>query len=401
MRPNFPPWLVEHVPELADIENNFTWHMLRRFDRRNRRARVLSVFILPFSVTGLILLRPFAAELVILILIVMHSLLARSLVGRSMTRFLDCRRQENSDLPPLPLVAREIALACWARESASGGSWVRRAGSASILISAILIVATGSYHPILILPGLGLITSICVYLRVPYIHHNFLLRGLYRGALRKIESVNPEWHGRLGFKRDANWNNDHLVYSIGPPACLFAVALVTQFGAGLVGSGILLPCMLMVLIGFSVLGRFHGRSRVRERIESDLADLSEAVEVAIASMQGIRVLRQCSLNGRRYERADLSFSDCRGANLEDSRLAGANLRWADLSGSVLDRADLSGADLTGADLRGANLAGTNLDGACLLEARLEGACLWHPENLTRRQIDAAITDGTTRLPQGF
>jgi Pentapeptide repeats (8 copies) len=82
-------------------------------------------------------------------------------------------------------------------------------------------------------------------------------------------------------------------------------------------------------------------------------------------------------------------ADHRGANLIGRRMRGAALRGASLRGALLIGADLRDADLrladfTGADLRGADLRGADLTGALFL---------------TESQLTAAVTDGTTRLPQ--
>lgn len=83
--------------------------------------------------------------------------------------------------------------------------------------------------------------------------------------------------------------------------------------------------------------------------------------------------------------------DRRGADLIGARLAGADLRGADLRGAYLIGADLSGADmrradLIGADLRDANLAGADLSGAIFL---------------TRAQLNAAVGDQGTKIPDGL
>lgn len=83
--------------------------------------------------------------------------------------------------------------------------------------------------------------------------------------------------------------------------------------------------------------------------------------------------------------------DRRGADLIGARLAGADLRGADLRGAYLIGADLSGADLRradliGADLRDANLAGADLTGAIFL---------------TQTQLNAALADQGTKIPDGL
>jgi uncharacterized protein YjbI with pentapeptide repeats len=74
-------------------------------------------------------------------------------------------------------------------------------------------------------------------------------------------------------------------------------------------------------------------------------------------------------------------------------LAGAHIRGANLSNAKLIGTNLSRADLTGAILRGANFLDTNLKGTILNKADLTDA-----KNLTRKQIDEAIIDETTILP---
>ena len=78
---------------------------------------------------------------------------------------------------------------------------------------------------------------------------------------------------------------------------------------------------------------------------------------------------------------NLCGADLRDANLRDADLCGADLRGANLCGADLRGANLCGADLCGAnlrdaDLRGANLRGANLCGADLRGANLCGANLW-------------------------
>ena len=65
--------------------------------------------------------------------------------------------------------------------------------------------------------------------------------------------------------------------------------------------------------------------------------------------------------------------DFTGANLSD-----ANLRGADAKNAIFARVNFRNADLAGADLRGADLTGA--------------------KNLTVEQLQAAIVDETTKLP---
>jgi uncharacterized protein YjbI with pentapeptide repeats len=96
------------------------------------------------------------------------------------------------------------------------------------------------------------------------------------------------------------------------------------------------------------------------------------------------VLRGATLPG-----ADLYRATLRGADLTDARLDGADLRAAQL-----ERAELGGAILTGADLREAQLLLANFD-----KANIAGANLKEVIGLRSIQMEAAIGDAATRLPE--
>jgi hypothetical protein len=131
-------------------------------------------------------------------------------------------------------------------------------------------------------------------------------------------------------------------------------------------------------------------------------------EEPAADIQAIlAVLRR---RDHKYERSDqhldLHNAGLREANLSGAVLSGAtlygaylflaDLRGTVLSGAILSAAFLSGAFLGGADLRGAYLSGTDLVGADLRGANLSGAIA-----LTQAQIDEAIGDYSTKLPEGL
>lgn len=82
----------------------------------------------------------------------------------------------------------------------------------------------------------------------------------------------------------------------------------------------------------------------------------------------------------RHVRPDLSKVNLSGRFLFGVDLSEANLRQADLRDS-----DLFGVDLAGADLRGADLRGAKLD-------RVIG--------LKQEQLDSALGDQSTQLPNG-
>ncbi len=74
-------------------------------------------------------------------------------------------------------------------------------------------------------------------------------------------------------------------------------------------------------------------------------------------------------------------------------LQGAFIRRTDLSNANLEDANFSGADCTNAIFRGANFKNTILEGTIL-----KGADLREAINLTKEQIDTAIIDEKTLLP---
>lgn len=95
-------------------------------------------------------------------------------------------------------------------------------------------------------------------------------------------------------------------------------------------------------------------------------------------------------------RPDLSTADLHGLNLVMADLRHAILRGADLS-----LANLEGADLREADLNAANLVGARLIGADLQGADLRGTDLRTAEDLTIEQLEEALGNDETRLPDGL
>jgi hypothetical protein len=84
--------------------------------------------------------------------------------------------------------------------------------------------------------------------------------------------------------------------------------------------------------------------------------------------------------------ADRRDADLMGKDLRRARLRNASLRGAYLIGADLRGVDLGTADLLGADLRAADVRGTDL-----------GECLF----LTPPQLEAAIGDRTTTIPDAL
>ncbi|MGC0366330.1 uncharacterized protein YjbI with pentapeptide repeats [Rhodococcus sp. 27YEA15] len=108
-------------------------------------------------------------------------------------------------------------------------------------------------------------------------------------------------------------------------------------------------------------------------------------EVNVLLLRTSELVRS-SLGGKRSRKTEHRGADLIGAKFRGANLRGANFRGAYLIGADLRAADLEGADLIGADLRGADLRG----------ARLRGSIF-----LTRFQINGAIGDAATALPDSL
>lgn len=123
----------------------------------------------------------------------------------------------------------------------------------------------------------------------------------------------------------------------------------------------------------------------------------KGTDLTEAHLQGA-VLIGAHLEGADLDEAHLKGAYLTGAHLEGASLAGAHLEgaeltWAHLEGAKLFLAHLEGAYLRNADLEGADLRGTYLVGAVLWGADLHDAKHW-----TQKQLEGAIGDEGTTLP---
>lgn len=160
----------------------------------------------------------------------------------------------------------------------------------------------------------------------------------------------------------------------------------------------------------------HGFIEMNEETEnpspppaSDSREISKDEIKSILSEHNIWV-RSAGAEGKAadFERAHLKGVVLIGANLREANFQGANLYGAYLKKAGLERCDLKGANLRGANLRWANLKNANLKGSNLIRAdlreanleqtQLQGANLKMAEGLTREQINAALVDEATVLP---
>ncbi|MEH1944694.1 MAG: pentapeptide repeat-containing protein [Nostoc sp.] len=124
------------------------------------------------------------------------------------------------------------------------------------------------------------------------------------------------------------------------------------------------------------------------------ANLSKAI-LYDANLEGA-VLCDANLTGAVLCDANLEGAILCDANLEEVNFEGSNLLDANLIGSNLHRAKLAGANLEGVLLSTANLQEANFQEANLYRANFSGS-----ENLELQQIEQAIGDRTTILPENF
>jgi uncharacterized protein YjbI with pentapeptide repeats len=162
------------------------------------------------------------------------------------------------------------------------------------------------------------------------------------------------------------------------------------------------------------------------------ADLREAdVSTRLPNWKGqdedeLNLVKRGRLRGSNIRFADATRAFLVGADLNRANLQGiylyhanvrlADLAWADLKeafayeadfqGTILQNADLRAVDFSGSNLSGANLKGARLDGANfenvnLNKTNLSGTSLTAVKGLTAKQIETAVIDETTQLPENL
>ncbi len=95
---------------------------------------------------------------------------------------------------------------------------------------------------------------------------------------------------------------------------------------------------------------------------------------------------------------NLRGADLHNAHMEDAILTQANLTLANLIGADLSDAFLENVHFEGALLIGARFDRADMKGAILTDANLRYAKLRSARNVTRDQLNSAIVDETTELP---
>ncbi|MBD1891503.1 pentapeptide repeat-containing protein [Coleofasciculus sp. FACHB-SPT9] len=117
---------------------------------------------------------------------------------------------------------------------------------------------------------------------------------------------------------------------------------------------------------------------------------------------------RANLIGANLPGADFCEANLQGATLSEANLQGALLCFANLQKAYLGEANLQEADFSKANLQGATLSEANLQGAFFFaanlqqanfyKANLQGAYLRLAQNLKQEQIEKALGDSATILP---
>jgi len=114
-----------------------------------------------------------------------------------------------------------------------------------------------------------------------------------------------------------------------------------------------------------------------------------------ATLLGANFL-EADLRGAHFREADLREADLRGADLRDARFQDADLQGADFGGADLRGSVLRRATFLGANFLEANFGEADLRGAYLQDADLRGAI-----DLTQPQIEDALGNKDTRVPENL
>jgi uncharacterized protein YjbI with pentapeptide repeats len=119
------------------------------------------------------------------------------------------------------------------------------------------------------------------------------------------------------------------------------------------------------------------------RIRLFYADLTSAELKGSDAQENVFELDNANLRGVNLTDADLEYTSLKGSNVSQAHLVNTDLSNADLSDANLYHSFLSNVDLSGTDLSGADLSDVDLR---------------KDTGLTQEQIDEAVGNENTRLP---
>ncbi len=163
-------------------------------------------------------------------------------------------------------------------------------------------------------------------------------------------------------------------------------------------------------------GSLHEANMWRANLQSAYLAQADMQRVVLdrADLRGVDLgsadLRRANLSGTNFQGSDLKSAnlretileraDLRGADLEAANLQKANLKYANLQGADLKSTDLREAVLERADLRGAELGSADLQQVNFESANLQGADLTSANLVDAKNLEHALFDSQTILPDG-
>jgi uncharacterized protein YjbI with pentapeptide repeats len=154
------------------------------------------------------------------------------------------------------------------------------------------------------------------------------------------------------------------------------------------------------LSGFSFLNSDFQHSNLKRATLSD-SDLSNSI-FSGAILEGT-IITNSILEGITAISVNFLSTDLSGSNFSNAILTGSRFPITIMIETSLQNANLQNASflnvrLRGADLSGANLTGSTFYGASLTDTNLKGADLTGVKFLTQSELNEAIGDNTTILP---
>jgi len=138
-------------------------------------------------------------------------------------------------------------------------------------------------------------------------------------------------------------------------------------------------------------------NRWRESNPDETPDLSQA---DLRGKQFSKInLKNANLQDAKLQFCNLTGAVLNGANITKAKFLEANLQYANLQNATLEGANFFEANLQYANLQNANAKQAQFnDDVMLNQANLKGCDLRGATGLTVGQIESAMTDKTTKLP---
>ncbi len=182
-----------------------------------------------------------------------------------------------------------------------------------------------------------------------------------------------------------------------PEDLILAFNISRELNEKMTRDGVVVNISLVKMISFDGICFKYVKFPLCERLSLKNVEMNNAILIK-SELRGVNL--DCArLEGARLEGANLEGAELNYAELNYAELEKAKLFCAKLKGAKLEGAELKGANLEGAELNFAELGYARLRGVKLIGARLRGAKLADAEELTQEQIDWAIGNDETEIPE--